>query len=83
LKIETFNKEIRDFFYNEKSKKVCKTIITSNTQSLCKAAKIAKYGNVLHIPKIFDKNSQEIPIDSLQDKVASSLNEKIKNLRKC
>jgi hypothetical protein len=66
--LETLNKEIRDLFQKKKSKKVCKTIIPGNTQSLWKAVKIAKDVNVSHLPKTFYENNQEIPRDSLPDR---------------
>ena len=78
--IKILDKHIKQYFNENKSRRVRKIIIPGNTNSLWKAVKTAMDINVSNLPKTLFEKKIEVPTEDLPDRFAEYFDTKIKKV---
>ena len=79
-KIKELDRQIKMHFHENKAKKVRRTIIPGNTNSIWKAVRIATNINATNLPKTLFENKEEIPNIEVPDRFANHFDIKIRNI---
>ena len=80
MRIKELDKCIKQYYYENKAKKVRRSIIPGNTNSIWKAVKSAKNVNVTNLPKTLFEQNEELQHKDIPDKFANHFDTKIRKL---
>ena len=78
--LKVLNKDIKNFFHQQKKKSVRKGILPGSSKSLWDAVKIAKDLNVSSLPDILYHNEVVIPVSLQADEFGKFFDAKVKNI---
>ena len=79
-KLKDLNKEIKCYFFNQKSKSIRRNIVPSNSKSLWDAVRIAKDMNISNLPDIFTLNEIEIAKTKAPEAFAQFFHDKVEKI---